>query len=128
MNSIDNSVTITLLQTKSPDNSYNRSTGQGSNGKAGESVKGDRPYPPEVINDSLGHLLKSLQVVNPIKDTTGAILEEIKAQMEGKGINVANLNSESANAKSLQVGQDLSLQSGRGLVQMNKEILRQLQS
>jgi hypothetical protein len=127
MNSINNSVDIALLQTNRSDQTTVRTVIQGQTGRSGPGSKESQTFPPNIVNDTLGHVLKNLQFANNIKDTTGEILAAMQAQMDGKGIKLANLNQESVTSKSLQVGQALSLQGAQGLVQTNKDILRQFQ-
>jgi hypothetical protein len=127
MTSINNSIDITHLQTnRSEQHSFN-TTDQVKSGTIGKGEKESQPRKPQILNDTLGHALKNLLVVDNIKDTTGAILDKMKAQIEGKGINLPNLDQAGAASKSLQLGQDISIQGNLGLVQANREFLRQFQ-
>jgi hypothetical protein len=127
MTSINNSVDITFLPANRSEQTSARTAYPLKNGNVGGSPKENQSYPPQVVNDTLSQALKNLQVVNNIKDTTGAILAAMQAQMEGKGFNLANLNQANVTSKSLQVGQAIALLGAQGLVQTNQEILRQFQ-
>jgi hypothetical protein len=126
MTTISNSKEVTQ-RTYLPEQSGSKSASQVKSVKTDGGLKEGQSLSPKPINDSLGHVLRSLQIVASLKDTTGAILEKMRAQMEEKGITPAKLNPAGANSKSLQVSQQISLQGDKGLVQQNREFLRQIQ-
>lgn len=126
MPTINNSVEITFSQTDRLGKNASLYVGQAKDGKTGESLKENKVYPPVVINDTLDFALKNPLLVNNIKDTTGVILEQMKAQLEWKGINLADMNPLTANSKSLEVRENISSQGESGLAQVNREFLRML--
>ena len=126
MTSIDNNVNITFLQANRVEKNGSLYDDRAKDCKSGKSLKEEKVDPPFVINDTLDLALKNALLANKIKDTTGVILEQMKAQLEGKGINVVDLNSLTADSKSLDVKENLSSQGGSGLAQANREFLRML--
>jgi hypothetical protein len=127
MTSINSYGDITTLDSKSPQQRNILIADQQKSGRTDTGVKVVSEFPPEVIADSLGHLLKNLQIVRQLKDTTGVILEEMKAQMEGRGIKVVDMTLEAANAKSQQASENISKQNDLSLVQINRDFLRHFQ-
>lgn len=127
MTSINNSIDFTYLQTNRSENHSVKTSDQVKSGGVEKETKESQLTQPQGLNDTIGHTLRNHQEVYHIKDTTGAILDKMKAQIDGKGINYPDLDQARAASKSLQVAQEVSLQGNNGLVQQNREFLKQFQ-
>ncbi|MBI3594062.1 MAG: hypothetical protein HY200_03825 [Nitrospirae bacterium] len=91
--------------------------------KAGENLSDNKIFAPDMINDTVDLVSKS-RLIFPIKDTTGAILEKMKAQLEAGIRGTEPLDPAAANAKSFQIGTELTRQPDKNLVQTRFDFLR----
>jgi flagellum-specific peptidoglycan hydrolase FlgJ len=131
---------MALQQVYKTDQTSSKTAGQANSGRTNDRPKETSADFPHAINDTFHRSLNNSQAVNYIKDTTGAILEQMKAQLQagikkvdlivqtsGRQMGIDNLDEAGANIKSLQIGAAIALQGNKSLVQTNLEILQMLQ-
>lgn len=96
---------------------------QARNQNAGEKLSDNKALAPDIINDTVDLVSKS-RLIFPIKDTTGVILEKMKAQLEAGTRGTEPVDPAVANAKSFQIGTELTRLPDKNLVQTRFDFLR----
>jgi transcription elongation GreA/GreB family factor len=84
---------------------------------------------PAVDQDALSDAAKNslaIQFKNDIRDTTNAILDELKTRMEKLLSNASSFDYLQAQQKSIQVGQAIALEGNQGLVRLNPDQLQKM--
>ena len=92
-------------------------------GDAPESVNRKETYPPYVIHDTLGNVLKTLQALTPLNDTTQAILTRMSEGLQavfgsGSGNTSATEMSARISSQLISLGNQSLSQNSDKLVQL----------
>jgi hypothetical protein len=130
---------MALQQVYRSDQTSSKPADRANSGRTDDNPKDNSADSPHAINDTFHRSLNNSQAVNYIKDTTGAILEQMKAQLQagikkvdlivqtsGRQMMIANLDEAGASFKSLQVGQAISLLGDKSITRTDSQFLQML--